>query len=287
MSQPLSPKPMNPTPEMLRAAELFSAAAIDVLSEAEAAELAALKITLAAQGVDVASLADDADRIVGEALVAMASSDARGGGAEMPADAKDRLISLGVRIVSPAASIPISRGRNLATPTSTGPGGWLGWTVAAAASVVATLGWMRQPASPLSAPVPVADQRRSLINEQGTLVLEWSSGPDPAGKSIKGDIVWNNSLQKGFLRLQGAVANDPSREQYQLWIFDDKREQFPVDGGVFNFAAPDPVTGEILIPIDAKLKVFDPSLFAVTIEQADGVVVTKKDRIVAVAKAKP
>lgn len=285
MSQP-SINQAKMTPEMLRAADLMSAAAMNVLTDDEVSELASLKATLAAQGVDLGLLAENADRLVGEALVAMAASDALGSGAAMPEEARERLVSLGVRLVAPPVPIHISRDRVVAGSRS-GSGGWLGWTVAAAASILATMGWLRQPVGRSDIPIPVADQRRSLINEQGTLVLEWASGPDPAGKSIKGDIVWNNGLQKGFLRLQGAVTNDPTREQYQLWIFDDKREQYPVDGGVFNFSTPDPSTGEILIPIDAKLKVFDPSLFAVTIEQANGVVVTKKDRIVAVAKAKP
>lgn len=281
------------TPDMLRAAELFSAAAVDTLSEAEAAELAGLKTTLAARGVDVALIAEDADRILGEALVAMVAAEKP---EPMPVEAKDRLAALGERLIAPMpansnrsnatppAPIPIARGAQQARPVS--GSSWLGWTVAAAATLVAAMGWLRPPTQRVDNPIPVVQQRSQLINEQGTMVLNWSSGPDPAGTSIQGDVVWNGKLQKGFIRFRGAAPNDPSREQYQLWIFDKQRADYPVDGGVFDVANPDPTTGDIIIPIDAKLKVFDPALFAVTIEQSSGVVVTKKDRIVATAGPK-
>lgn len=294
------------TPEMLRAAELFSAAAVDTLTEAETAELAQLKLTLAGRGVDVEQIADDADRILGEALVAMVAADKP---EPMPADAKDRLAAIGERLIAPGvasaslpsmpardaqapqtpvappAPIPILRGVQQARPVS--GSSWLGWTVAAAAVLVAALGWLRPPPTRGGLdPVPVDRQRSQLINEQGTIVLDWSSGPDPAGKSVKGDVVWNGKLQKGFIRFRGVTPNDPNREQYQLWIFDKQRADYPVDGGVFDVTQPDPTTGDIIIPIDAKLKVFDPALFAVTIEQSSGVVVTKKDRIVVTAGPK-
>jgi len=76
--------------------------------------------------------------------------------------------------------------------------------------------------------------------------------------------------------------NDPSRSQYQLRIFDGTRvERYPVEGGVFVV---DPSKGEVIIPITARVRVSDPKLFAVTVEAAGGVVVSKRERIVVVAK---
>jgi anti-sigma-K factor RskA len=70
-------------------------------------------------------------------------------------------------------------------------------------------------------------------------------------------------------------------ETYQLWIVDKTRdEKTPVSGGVFDMNA----LGEVIIPIDAQLKINEPKVFAVTKEKAGGVVVSKPDRIVAVAK---
>jgi hypothetical protein len=58
-----------------------------------------------------------------------------------------------------------------------------------------------------------------------------------------------------------------------------------VDGGVFDIAAAqkDPATGDYIVPIDAKLKVFDPGAFAVTAERPGGVVVTSRQTIQALA----
>lgn len=47
-------------------------------------------------------------------------------------------------------------------------------------------------------------------------------------------MVWSTEGQEGYLRLKGLPANEPSRSQYQLWIVDPERDEFPVDGGVFD-----------------------------------------------------
>ena len=78
-------------------------------------------------------------------------------------------------------------------------------------------------------------------------------------------------------------TNDPTQFQYQLWIFDkDRDDKYPVDGGVFD-VGPD---GEVVVKISAKLHVNEPVLFAVTVEQPGGVVVSDRSRI-AVTAAPP
>jgi hypothetical protein len=78
------------------------------------------------------------------------------------------------------------------------------------------------------------------------------------------------------------AANDPRQSQYQLWIFDAKRdERYPIDGGVFDIPAG---ATEVVIPIKARLAVNDPAAFAVTIEQPGGVVVSAREHVVALAK---
>jgi hypothetical protein len=93
-------------------------------------------------------------------------------------------------------------------------------------------------------------------------------------------IVWSPSTQRGFMRFVGLPPNDPAKTQYQLWIFDRQRDQaFPVDGGVFDV----PSTGEVIVPITAKLRVGDATLFAVTVEHPGGVVVSRREHIVVTA----
>lgn len=166
---------------------------------------------------------------------------------------------------------------------------WSGWLAAAACIVVAVLAWWpRQMADPLGAengpaPLSLAEMRQRLISDgRDTVVVSWASTTDPAGRNARGDIVWSPSRQMGFMRFEGLAANDPRTNEYQLWIFDAARdERYPVDGGVFDV---DPVTGDVIVPIDPKLRVLDPKLFAVTVEPPGGVVVSSRDRIVLTAK---
>jgi hypothetical protein len=279
----MSMQPPNAT-DLARAKELMSAAMLGTLADAERAELLSLQNKLAATGVSIASLAEDAELAVGEAIAAMgARSEA------MPAALRDKIEAMGRGLVAGGNAGIAGRVAPPSVSTSGGLGGGLGgWIVAACAVIVATVGWMRPARVITSEPAPVlsaSQQRAELLSNSDSQVLSWSTGPDPAGKEIKGDIVWNTRLQKGYLRFRGAAKNDPTREQYQLWIFDKARQEFAVDGGVFNVAdnSVDSGTGDIIIPVDAKLRVFDPALFAVTLERPDGVVVTDKGRIVATA----
>ena len=54
-------------------------------------------------------------------------------------------------------------------------------------------------------------------------------------------------------------------------------------GGVFDI----PVSAErkVYIPVDAKLPVDEPGVFVITLEQPGGVVVSKQDRVIAIASA--
>ena len=96
---------------------------------------------------------------------------------------------------------------------------------------------------------------------------------------MKGDVVWSNSAQKGFVRFSNLPVNDKTKEQYQVWIFDENQKH-PVDGGVFDANE----AGEIIIPIDPKIKVQKPKMFAVTAEKPGGVVVSPLEKVMAVAK---
>ncbi|CAM2010458.1 anti-sigma factor [Acanthopleuribacter pedis] len=132
-----------------------------------------------------------------------------------------------------------------------------------------------RPPSPL-------EQRQQLLASTDATTLPWQATPDQTATGASGDVVWSGDAQEGYMRIQGLAANDPSTYQYQLWIFDEEGdERFPVDGGVFDMPAGD---GEVIIPIDAKIGVKKPALYAITIEKPGGVVVSGRERIVLVAK---
>jgi Anti-sigma-K factor rskA len=134
--------------------------------------------------------------------------------------------------------------------------------------------------------VSASNLREALLARVDTTTTPWSKTKDPASQNAGGDVVWNEALQQGFMRFAGLAKNDPTASQYQLWIFDDTRDaKYPVDGGVFDVdtATADPKTGDVIVPIAAKIKVGKPSLFAVTVEKPGGVVVSKRERIVLTA----
>lgn len=130
------------------------------------------------------------------------------------------------------------------------------------------------------APELTAAQRREqlLASAPDVIQTNWVSAKDD--KKVLGDVVWSNAQQKGYLRLRGMPVLDASRETYQLWIVDERNEKTPVSGGIFNVGG----AGEIIIPINAQTRIVKPKQFAVTKEKAGGVIVSKPDRIVAVAK---
>ncbi|MEX0670934.1 MAG: anti-sigma factor [Pirellulales bacterium] len=159
---------------------------------------------------------------------------------------------------------------------------------------------LRQRAIGVEPPVAATptDRRQLLLAEDpAALSVAWTGGKDAAiaaaaartddagPNSVRsdnarlGDVVWSQSRQQGFMRFRGLAANDPTVEQYQLWIFDaDRDEDYPVDGGVFDVAASDS-DGEIVVAIDARLPVGKPTLFAITVERPGGVVVSSRERL--------
>jgi hypothetical protein len=169
-----------------------------------------------------------------------------------------------------------------------------GWWVAAAAVVIAVVGWYPRLANTPPAPIAVdrpvppqpsaAQQREELLRAAADRLVrwDWATTPDPAAEGVTGDVVWDPVTQRGYMRFVGLPANDARQQQYQLWIFDAERdERYPVDGGVFDVPAG---RTEVVVPIDARLAVAKPALFAVTVEKPGGVVVSSRERIVVLAK---
>lgn len=143
--------------------------------------------------------------------------------------------------------------------------GSAGWLLAAALAVAFVI--YRQPETMIA---PDAARSALLAEAPDAVALPWAPPDAPGFEKVKGDVVWSQSRQQGYLRLAGMPVNDPARAQYQLWIVDPERDARPVDGGVFDITT----SGEIIIPIQAKLDVVSPTAFAITREKPGGVVVS-------------
>ena len=231
-------------------------------------------LRLLAEHPDIAD--DDLDRAAaGFELAVAPPSDAA-----LPDDLRARLEDDARRFFAspapePAPVVPLAPRRRGAAPWLAGAG----WLAAAAALLLL----IARPDPPLELPAPKAEVLRSaLLAEAGDVVqVAWTATDDPAAAGAGGDVVWSTARQEGYLRFRGLAVNDPTREQYQLWIFDTEQdERHPIDGGVFDVAP----GGETVVAIDAKLRVVEPTLFAITVEKPGGVVVSSRERLPLLAK---
>lgn len=157
------------------------------------------------------------------------------------------------------------------------------WFLAIAASLL--LGYLLgQPwQAPGAIPKTPAAELAALAGSEPQLTrVAWAATEDPAAAGASGEVVWSDAQQRGFMVFRGLAANDPAKEQYQLWIFDAERDdRYPVDGGVFDIVAGEE---ETVTPIDAKIAVAKAVMFAITVEPPGGVVVSDRSRLPLLAK---
>jgi anti-sigma-K factor RskA len=174
---------------------------------------------------------------------------------------------------------------------------WLGWAVAAAACVALAFNVyltriqpnrVEQADTPKATPTVqeklTPPQMREMLMKTApdVEVASWAPVPKMEGfQQVAGDVVWSDQKQAGYMRLTGFPANDASRETYQLWIFEENQgDKTPIDGGTFDVSS----SGEVIVPITARLKAKNPKMFAVTVEKPGGVVVSDRKKIAAIAK---
>ncbi|TWT95486.1 anti-sigma factor [Neorhodopirellula pilleata] len=169
---------------------------------------------------------------------------------------------------SPPVTVPTPQPSRAATIRET-----IAW-IACAASLLLALGIWYANIPP--AERSLAQQRDRLISTSPDLIrVPWSEGKHPFDQPVQGDVVWSNDQQMGYMRFVHMPVNEPTQEQYQLWIIDPARDDEPIDGGVFDINE----SGEVIIPINAKLPVLAPAAFAITVEKPGGVVVSTQERL--------
>ncbi len=175
-------------------------------------------------------------------------------------------------------------------------GAWLGWLAAAACLALAALGWLQVFANrQQAAAVSLASLRDTVAAAPGAKKLAWAPWENPEIPGVSGNVVWNQSAQKGYMTFRGLPANDPAKEQYQLWIIDERGLAQRVSGGIFNASSESSgwkgevraqrLGDELIVEIDPGVHVGTPALFAVTIEKPGGTWVSDMKRKVVVAAA--
>lgn len=135
---------------------------------------------------------------------------------------------------------------------------------------------------PTAAPVPpppAAARATLLADEPHAEVLPWRTGPSPRAGAVAGDVVWSGSRQRGFLRFRGLPPCDADH-RFQLWIVDGTREGAPVDGGLFAIGD---AAADTVVPVAPKLPIGRAAGFVVTLEGANGAVVSRQEHVVAIA----
>jgi len=282
--------------------ELLADDALGQLSVAEQRELQEL---LAASGL---TSVPDFDRVVDAADAAMRGGDAAD--AQMPAEVAARLVHAAdafcagreatkareaASLVSAAAGPQLSyqpsedaprRGQaQYASMTWEETGAerarrWSKFAVAALIAIAAATA-LYVIARPVGKDVLAS--RMALLGQADVVQVAWSDwaveGVGPEIPGVTGDVVWSDSAQRGYMRFVNLPANDPTKQQYQLWIIDKERGMSQrISGGIFNGGP-----GETVVEIEPRLLVNKAAAFAITIEQPGGTWVSDMTRRVNIA----
>ena len=167
-----------------------------------------------------------------------------------------------------------------------------GWYAAALCLALAVAGWwprifpMTVEAAHGISPLQTEAERgrEALLKMDGEHVGRWSwTHESGMPANVRGEVIWDQAHQAGYLTFEGLQPNVDSGRQYQLWIFDGTRDdRYPVDGGVFDVPHG---SKTVTVPIRPALRVSQPVAFAVTLEPAGGVVVSDRQHLMALARA--
>ncbi len=153
---------------------------------------------------------------------------------------------------------------------------YAGWIAAAACLALAFVGWW----SAIKPRIPMDQLRLAMMTSPDAKKLDWTPWDAPEIKGVGGDVVWNEKEQKGFMRFTNLPVNNPTKEQYQLWIVDERGMDQRISGALFDVSS----TGEVVVPITPQIHTRGAAAFALTIEEPGGVWVSSMARRVVIAK---
>lgn len=157
----------------------------------------------------------------------------------------------------------------------------LGWMAAAACLTIAAAVWFTRPA-PVQPPVTQTASQKLQMFKDATPDLvqaDWADWDDPEITGATGTVYWSESQQTGFMEFANLTPNDPTQEQYQLWIIDERGLETRVSGAIFN----SDTAGTTIVEIEPSIAIRNAALFAITIEQPGGVWVSDMKRRVVIA----
>jgi hypothetical protein len=152
----------------------------------------------------------------------------------------------------------------------------MSWFMVGAAAAALALWFAMGPTPPSDEDAPMSALRTAAIASGTGAQSAWRA---QGGDAPEGDVVWRQGEQDGWLTFRD-LPPLPAEKAYQLWIVDGTRSGDPVDGGVFTVAREEQ---DIIVPIRAALPIGQATAFVVTVEDRRGVVVSKQERVVAVA----
>jgi hypothetical protein len=276
--------------EMMRVQELLVLRASEGLSSIDDIELDKLgassidSFDLSAAMVELTVEHDEAmpDDIAAKILAtAFAKSEHRNVGAGMDSLTAPALPTVAASLTaqalpavsgSPVASLSVARQKAVSKRASA----WLysGWAVAAAAASVALWSYSKRSDGRDTPAASAAVNSIGSKSDVVTLTLQPSSAA-----AVTGEVRWSPSGQSGNLSVSGLPLNVPSKNRYQLWIFDTGRDaRFPVDAGLFDAAGA--ATTFIFSP---RVAVTNATKFMITLEAAAGAVVSDRNQTIAVS----
>jgi hypothetical protein len=266
-------------PENPRLHELLAERALGGLSDVEAHELGAM--------MSAAGMEDDRTYEMAAAMASVAMVRSEGVSA-MPEGLRRKLEARAEAMHATAEVVAKVDFRSSAGSASAGVGRgtrWFPWLVAAASLALAVAAW--KPWAGGTGTYNPAQERARFLAMKGSVTASWSDfafeSKAPEITGVQGDVVWNEGAQNGYMRFVGLPANDPSKEQYQLWIVDKRGFSQRVSGGVFDACRGQK---ECIVKIDPSLPIQGAAAFAVTIEPPGGNAVSDVSRRVCIAAIK-
>lgn len=254
---------MDPNDRLL---ELLSDHATQGLSENEQRELDRL--------LAETNMNDESERFEMSATAIDLATNPYDAEAELPAELRDKVLMGAGEFFHDTSNAPGLAKDTLILPSSDR---WrfretLGWLVAAACLLLGL--WLSNITPDRDGSVAQKLSMSDINAASDRVAADWVG---VHSQSVSGEVVWSDELQQGYMVFKGLPANDPTVEQYQLWIFDnDVAQAVPTDGGVFDIVKDEGTSTVFFKPTHPVEKGVQ---FAVTIEEPGGVQQSDRSRL--------